>query len=107
MKMEKAEVREILDSRGTPTVEVMLATNIHMVTASVPSGKSTGSKEAIEKRDVDGRGVNDVCRLLREEIFPVLLSREFADQRTLDTFLIELDGTKNKARLGANGMLAV
>jgi len=50
---------------------------------------------------------SDVCRLLREEIFPVLLSREFTDQRALDTFLIELDGTKNKARLGANGMLAV
>lgn len=107
MKIEKADVREILDSRGTPTVEVMLATNIHMAIASVPSGKSTGSKEAVEKRDADGRGVNDVCRLLREEVFPVLLSREFTDQRVFDTFLIELDGTKNKARLGANGMLAV
>jgi enolase len=107
MNIEKVEVREILDSRGTPTVEVILGTNEHTVTASVPSGKSTGSKEALEKRDADGRGVSDVCRLLREEVFPVLLSREFVDQRALDTFLIELDGTKNKARLGANGMLAV
>lgn len=107
MYIEKAEVREIVDSRGTPTVEVMLATKTHMVTASVPSGKSTGSKEALEKRDADGRGVSDVCRLLREEVFPVLLSREFTDQRALDTFLVELDGTKNKARLGANGTLAV
>lgn len=107
MKIEKAEVREILDSRGIPTVEVTLGTRVHTVTASVPSGKSTGSKEALEKRDADGRGVSDVCRLLREEIFTVLMSREFADQRALDTFLIELDGTQNKARLGANGMLAV
>lgn len=107
MNIETAEVREILDSRGIPTVEVMLGSRVHTITASVPSGKSTGSKEALEKRDTDGRGVSDVCRLLREEIFPVLLSREFADQRALDTFLIELDGTKNKARLGANGMLAV
>jgi len=107
MKIETAEVKEILDSRGIPTVEVMLGTRMHTVTASVPSGKSTGSKEAIEKRDADGRGVNDVCNLLRGEVFPVLLSREFVDQRALDTFLIELDGTKNKARLGANGILAV
>jgi len=107
MNIETAEVQEILDSRGMPTVEVTLGTRVHTITASVPSGKSTGSKEALEKRDADGRGVSDVCRLLREEIFPVLLSREFTDQRALDTFLIELDGTKNKARLGANGMLAV
>ena len=107
MKIETAQAREILDSRGTPTVEVTLGMSVHTVTASVPSGKSTGSKEALEKRDADGRGVNDVCRLLNEEVFPVLLSREFADQRTLDTFLIELDGTKNKSRLGANGILAV
>ncbi|KKT81135.1 MAG: Enolase [Candidatus Azambacteria bacterium GW2011_GWA1_44_9] len=107
MNIETAEVQEILDSRGMPTVEVTLGTRVHTITASVPSGKSTGSKEALEKRDADGRGGSDVCRLLREEIFPVLLSREFTDQRALDTFLIELDGTKNKARLGANGMLAV
>lgn len=107
MNIEKAEVQEILDSRGIPTIEVTLGTSAHTVTASVPSGKSTGSKEALEKRDADKRGVGDVCRLLREEIFPVLLSREFANQRALDTFIIELDGTKNKARLGANGMLAV
>lgn len=107
MNIETAEVQEILDSRGMPTVEVTLGTRVHTITASVPSGKSTGSKEALEKRDADGRGVSDVCRLLREEIFPVLLSREFTDQRALDTFLVELDGTKNKARLGANGMLAV
>ncbi len=107
MKIETTEVREIVDSRGVPTVEVTLGTSTHTVTASVPSGKSTGSKEAIEKRDDDGRGVNNVMRLLRDEVFPVLLSREFVDQHALDTFLIELDGTKNKARLGANGMLAV
>jgi len=56
MNIETAEVQEILDSRGMPTVEVTLGTRVHTITASVPSGKSTGSKEALEKRDADGRG---------------------------------------------------
>jgi len=105
--IDRAETKEVFDSRGRPTIEVMLVSGEHMVQASVPSGKSTGSKEALEKRDKDGRGVEDVLHLLREEVFPQLLARTFENQRALDDFLIELDGTPNKSRLGANGILAV
>lgn len=107
MKIDHADVREILDSRGRPTIEVELGAGGISAVASVPSGKSTGSNEALEKRDADGRGVGDVIRLLQEEVFPALTSREFVDQREMDTFLIGLDGTRNKSRLGANGLLAV
>lgn len=107
MKIKNAEVREITDSRGRPTIEVTLGIGTLMATASVPSGKSTGSKEALEKRDADGQGVQSVMVLLRGEVFPKLISRTFENQRALDTFLIELDGTANKARLGANGILAI
>src|SRR3989344_1995900 len=105
--IDRAETKEVFDSRGRPTIEVMLVSGEHMVQASVPSGKSTWSKEALEKRDKDGRGVEDVLHLLREEVFPQLLARTFENQRALDDFLIELDGTPNKSRLGANGILAV
>lgn len=107
MKIEQAEVREITDSRGRPTIEVTLGTGTLTATASVPSGKSTGSKEALEKRDADGQGVHDVVILLRGEVFPKLLAGTFKNQRELDTFLIDLDGTATKERLGANGILAV
>lgn len=107
MQIEKAEVREILDSRGRPTIEVELIAGESSAIASVPSGKSTGSREALEKRDADGRGVSEVVRLLQEEVFPAITTRTFVDQRALDTFLLELDGTRNKTRLGANGLLAV
>lgn len=107
MKIDYTDVREILDSRGRPTIEVELGAGGVSAVASVPSGKSTGSNEALEKRDADGRGVGDVMRLLKEEVLPALVVHEFAYQRELDTFLIKLDGTGNKARLGANGILAV
>ncbi len=107
MKITHANAREILDSRGRPTIEVEFRVGDVLVTASVPSGKSTGSHEALEKRDADGRGVTDVTTLLRGEVFPQILSRDFSDQREFDNFLITLDGTENKSRLGANGILAV
>ncbi|MEK7538889.1 MAG: hypothetical protein AAB552_03550 [Patescibacteria group bacterium] len=107
LKIETMEAREILDSRGRPTVEVVFTAEGHTVTASVPSGKSTGSKEALEKRDADGRGVQDVLTLLRDEVFPKMQAQNFDSPRALDKFLITLDGTPNKSRLGANGILAV
>ncbi len=105
--------REILDSRGNPTVEV----HLRLVSgawgqASVPSGASTGSHEAHELRDGDmkrflGKGVLKALNHIRGEITKSLEKREFSSQRDLDQALISLDGTKNKLRLGANGVLGV
>lgn len=105
--MDWIRAQEIPDSRGRPTVEVFLKSGDKEVVASVPSGKSTGSREALEKRDADGRGVKDVLKLLNEEVFPRLTAADFTDQRALDDFLCDLDGTENKSRLGANGILPV
>src|SRR5258706_6836647 len=105
--------REILDSRGNPTVEcdVLLESGV-MGRAAVPSGASTGSREAIELRDGDagrylGRGVLRAVEHLNTEISEAIMGLEAAEQAFLDRTLIELDGTENKARLGANSVLAV
>jgi len=105
--------REILDSRGNPTVEcdVLLESGV-MGRAAVPSGASTGSREAIELRDGDagrymGRGVLKAVEHLNTEISEAIMGLEAAEQAFLDRTLIELDGTENKSRLGANSMLAV
>jgi len=105
--------REILDSRGNPTVEadVVLASGA-AGRAAVPSGASTGEHEAIELRDGDGkrflgRGVRDAVKNVVEEIAPELIGMEADDQAAVDRAMIELDGTENKKRLGANAMLAV
>ncbi|MCU0662799.1 MAG: phosphopyruvate hydratase [Myxococcota bacterium] len=105
--------REILDSRGNPTVEVdvTLETGI-MASAKVPSGASTGTYEAVELRDGDksrylGKGVTKAIKSVNEEIAPVVLGLDALDQRGLDTAMIELDGTPNKGRLGANAILGV
>lgn len=103
--------REILDSRGTPTVEAeVLLTSGAIGRASVPSGASTGSHEAIELRDGDsrynGKGVSKAVGNIKQEIANHLLEKEFT-QADLDHQLIELDGTENKSRLGANAILAV
>ena len=105
--------REILDSRGNPTVEV----DVRLVggaigRAAVPSGASTGSQEALELRDGDksrflGKGVLKAIANVQELIAPALLKRDAAEQARVDRRMIELDGTPNKARLGANAMLAV
>ncbi len=105
--------REILDSRGNPTVEcdVLLESGV-MGRASVPSGASTGSREAIELRDGDstrylGKGVLNAVNHINHEISEAVLGLDAAEQAFLDRTLIELDGTENKHRLGANALLAV
>jgi enolase len=105
--------REILDSRGNPTVEVdvTLETGI-LGRAAVPSGASTGAHEAVEKRDGDksrygGKGVRQAVDAVNGEIFDTLSGRDVEEQLALDRTLIELDGTPNKSRLGANAILGV
>ena len=105
--------REILDSRGNPTVEcdVLLESGV-MGRAAVPSGASTGSREAIELRDGDksrygGKGVLKAVEHINTEISEAVLGLDASEQAFLDRTLIELDGTENKSRLGANAMLAV
>lgn len=104
--------REILDSRGNPTLEVMARLAGGAVgVAAVPSGASTGKREAVELRDRDarfhGKGVLKSVRAVQEVILPALQSRNSLDQNGVDRNLIELDGTANKAKLGANTILAV
>ncbi|WP_347554024.1 phosphopyruvate hydratase [Robbsia sp. KACC 23696] len=105
--------REILDSRGNPTVECdVLLESGTMGRAAVPSGASTGSREAIELRDGDksrylGKGVLTAVQHVNTEISEAILGLDAAEQAFLDKTLIELDGTENKSRLGANAMLAV
>ncbi|HEY3910596.1 MAG TPA: phosphopyruvate hydratase [Stellaceae bacterium] len=104
--------REILDSRGNPTVEVEVTLEDGAVgRAAVPSGASTGAHEAIEKRDggqrYGGRGVRQAVGAVNGEIFDALSGFDAADQLGLDRVLVELDGTANKARLGANAILGV
>jgi enolase len=105
--------REIIDSRGNPTVEcdVLLESGV-MGRASVPSGASTGSREAIELRDGDksryfGKGVLKACEHINTEISEAIMGLDANEQAFLDRTLIDLDGTDNKARLGANATLAV
>jgi enolase len=105
--------REVLDSRGNPTVEcdVLLESGV-MGRAAVPSGASTGSREAIELRDGDksrylGKGVLKAVDNINTEISEAVLGLDASEQAFLDKTLIDLDGTENKSRLGANAMLAV
>ena len=105
--------REVLDSRGNPTVEcdVLLESGV-MGRAAVPSGASTGSREAIELRDGDksrylGKGVLKAVEHINTEISEAVLGLDASEQAFLDQTLIDLDGTENKSRLGANAMLAV
>ncbi len=112
MKIEAIRGREILDSRGNPTVEVDLTlAGGAFGRAAVPSGASTGEREALELRDGDksrylGKGVSKAVSHVNGEIAAALAGREF-DQRTLDRRMIELDGTPTKSRLGANALLGV
>ncbi len=105
--------REILDSRGNPTVEVEVALDDGTVSrAAVPSGASTGAFEAVELRDGDksrygGKGVSKAVGNVEGEIFDALSGLDPSDQVKIDEIMIELDGTPNKARLGANAILAV
>ena len=109
----EVHARQILDSRGNPTVEVDIITDEGVLgRAAVPSGASTGIHEAVELRDNDkntyvGKGVLKAVENVNKEISEKLLGFEVADQAGIDHLLIELDGTANKGRLGANAMLAV
>jgi len=105
--------REILDSRGNPTVEVEVTLEDGtMGRAAVPSGASTGAHEAVERRDGDaarymGKGVLDACAAVNGEIAETLIGFDATEQVAIDMAMIELDGTANKARLGANAILGV
>lgn len=112
-KIIDINAREILDSRGNPTVEVdVFFDQGVMGRAAVPSGASTGTHEAVEKRDGDnrrylGKGVLKAVEAVRGEIRTALLGLEGDNQSTIDRILIDLDGTENKSRLGANAILGV
>jgi enolase len=105
--------REILDSRGNPTVEVdVLLEDGTLGRAAVPSGASTGAHEAVELRDGDkarygGKGVRDAVEAVNGEIFEALSGHDATEQEYIDATLVALDGTPNKARLGANALLGV
>jgi len=105
--IKKIQAREILDSRGMPTVKAELTTDFGKFSASVPSGVSTGKYEAVELRDEDGKGVSIAIGNIEKIIAPVLAREDLTDQKRVDDILIRLDGTENKSRLGANAILAV
>jgi len=104
--------REILDSRGNPTIEVEVSTDDgYFGRVAIPSGASTGIWEAVELRDggpkFHGKGVSKAVKAVKEEIFPKLRGHEVTEQSKLDALMIELDGTDNKGRLGGNAILGV
>jgi enolase len=111
--IKKVTAREILDSRGFPTVEVDVELRNGVVgQGRVPSGASTGTREALEKRDGDarrynGKGVLEAVRCVNQRIAPALEGRVVFDQLVMDRLMCEMDGTPNKAELGANAILAV
>ena len=113
LKIADIRAREILDSRGNPTVEADVTLDSGATgRAGVPSGASTGTREAVELRDGDqqrylGKGVKKAVANVNGEIREAVVGTAFADQRALDERMIELDGTDNKGRLGANAILAV
>ncbi|HJH30936.1 MAG TPA: phosphopyruvate hydratase [Methanosarcinaceae archaeon] len=110
-KIKKIHAREILDSRGNPTVEVDVYTDIGFGRASVPSGASTGTNEALELRDreerYNGKGVLDAIDNVNKAIECEILGMDVRSQREIDNLMIKLDGTDNKASLGANAILGV
>ncbi len=104
--------REILDSRGNPTVEVEISDNTHTVRAAVPSGASTGIHEALEMRDGDkarycGKGVLKALDNVNEILSPEIVGSDPMEQEKFDQKMIELDGTENKSKLGANAILGI
>lgn len=111
--ISKIKAREVIDSRGNPTVEAdVTLTSGAMARAAVPSGASTGALEALELRDGDkarylGKGVQQAVKNVNELIQPKLMGMDPSQQQQIDQIMLELDGTGNKAKLGANAMLAV
>lgn len=112
-KIKQIIPRQILDSRGNPTVEVDLLTEKgSFVRAAVPSGASTGSREALELRDGDksyflGKSVRKAVENIDKHLAPALIGKEVNDQRGLDNLILELDGTENKEKYGANALLGL
>lgn len=110
-EIEKIHAREILDSRGNPTIEVDVWTEYGFGRAAIPSGASTGTHEAVELRDggdrYDGKGVQKAMKNVNEVIAPELIGIDVCNQRGIDRLMIELDNTPNKANLGANAILGV
>ena len=112
MKIKEIKSFEILDSRGSPTVATLIKSDEELTEFGfVPSGASTGSREAIEKRDngnnFDGKGVSQVIKNAEEKLFPKLIGMEISSLGEFDARLIELDGTKNKKNFGANIILSL
>ncbi|HEX41514.1 MAG TPA: phosphopyruvate hydratase, partial [Phycisphaerales bacterium] len=111
--IQSIRAMEILDSRGNPTVRVLCTLNTGLtVSASVPSGASTGENEAVELRDGDknrygGKGVSNAVKNVNDTIAPRIIGMDPARQAEIDRIMIELDGTPNKAKLGANAILGV
>lgn len=110
-EITEVHAREILDSRGNPTVEVEIYAGEYMGRASVPSGASTGKREALELRDggkrFHGKGVKEAISNIERKIAPRLIGMDVLEQRKIDLMLISLDGTENKSNLGANAILGV
>src|SRR4051812_40432828 len=112
MKITQVKARQILDSRGNPTVEAdVILEDGTLGRAAVPSGASTGTNEAVELRDggkpFGGKGVSKAVENARTEIADTVIGLDADEQAALDHALIDLDGTPNKGRLGANAILAV
>lgn len=112
MSIKSVHARQIFDSRGNPTVEVDLETEDGTFRAAVPSGASTGIYEAVELRDGDkssylGKGVSKAVANVNDVIAPAIVGKDVTAQGDLDRFLIDLDGTENKGKLGANAILGV
>src|SRR3954462_3089957 len=113
MELQSIHAREILDSRGNPTLEVdVVLADGASGRAAVPSGASTGAHEAVELRDGDkkrylGKGVLTAVKNVNETITPKLLGLDGYDQAGLDQAMLDLDGTPNKGKLGANAILGV
>ncbi len=112
MQIEKVWAREVLDSRGNPTVEAEITVKGHRISAIAPSGASTGTWEALELRDGDksrygGKGALKAVENVRGPIAKALVGMDPADQGSIDRTMIELDGTENKSGLGGNAMVAV
>mmetsp|Transcript_8789 Transcript_8789/g.12229 ORF Transcript_8789/g.12229 Transcript_8789/m.12229 type:complete len:487 (+) Transcript_8789:67-1527(+) len=109
--IQAVEAREILDSRGNPTVEVEVTTELGVFRASVPSGASTGAYEAVELRDGGsrymGKGVLQAIKNVQQELAPLVIGMNTIEQRAIDEAMLEADGTKNKAKFGANAILGV
>jgi enolase len=106
-QIKEITAKEIKDSRGNPTIEVELETDKGIFVASVPSGASTGVNEALELRDAGGKGVFLAIENVNKIIAPKLKGKDVVNQKDIDKLMIDLDGTKNKSKLGANAIIGV